>query len=125
VPLGIVTYVQEDSQYVDMDMAVSFTDPANILTVGSDLIPLGALVTVWQGTIILGYHSSKLANGLAIGTLREPTKVAFQFANHPTFGNCALPHTYLAGQSDGRQVARGYVYRNDGPEVTLVIQNLA
>jgi hypothetical protein len=110
---GIVDYIPADSDAVDFTIVPA----TQVLTPVDDTIPLDAQVNVWFNKPIVAYHESKLPAGLKPTTQREGTKVAFD-------GDTALPAAYNAGGADGTQVIMGMVYRNDGPEMTIVFTGL-
>jgi hypothetical protein len=107
---GIVDFVQHDSQFVDFTV----NQVTQVLTAVDDTIANGEQVNVWMGKIVIAYHDADLPTLLKSATVRESAKVAFD-------ADTSFPAEYLTGQTDGRQVATGMVYRVDGPEVTLLL----
>lgn len=114
ITLGIVDYVQPDS--LDTDFTI---DPATqVLTPVAKTIPNGAQVNVWMNKPIIGYHKDDLDASLDPATVREPQKVAFLVAN-------GMPAAFNAAAVDtGAENYMGFVYRVDGPEVTLLFASL-
>ena len=107
--LGIVDYNKQDSQDVDFDVNVA----AQTLTAQDNTIPQDAQVVVWLGKPVIAYHSSMLEASLAPATVREPQAVAFLAStSKPTAYNGAATNT-------GEENYVGFVYRVDGPEVTI------
>lgn len=112
--IGIVDYVQPDSQDVDFDVNVVTQG----LTAQAKTIPSGAQCNVWTNKPVIAYHSSVLDASLAPATVREPQKVAFLVSN-------GLPAAHNAAAVDtGAENYMGFVYRVDGPEVTIVFTGL-
>jgi hypothetical protein len=104
VKKGIVDYIQPDSLDVDFDINVV----TQALTAQAKTIPLNAQVNVWMGTIVLGYHESLLPATLKPAVVREPAVVGFDGA------------TNLPALAVDAEIDNGFVYRIDGPEVTMV-----
>jgi hypothetical protein len=108
VPKGIVEYFKPDSTDVDFDV-----DPATqALTLEDTTIPQNAQVTVWMGKPVVTYYGAVLAADLAPATVREATKVGFD-------ADTNFPAAYLGSATDGREICTGFIYRVDGPAITI------
>jgi hypothetical protein len=114
VALGIVYFVADD------DLAVDFildpTDSSLTLNTGSDaahLIADGDPCTFWYDGVVAGYHSDLLDASLDVTTAREAQAVAFDVAN-------AKLGDYDSGATNERDTLFGYVYMNEGVELTVM-----
>ena len=108
----IVEYDAPDSTEVDFNI--------NTVTQGltpiAKTIPLNAQVNIWMGTVVIAYHESLLPAGFKAADAREASPVVFD-------SDTNLPAAYSAGGStDATDTVEGFVYRVDGPEVTLVVK---
>lgn len=116
---AVVDFIAPDSQAVDF-----LVDPATSeLTVnaGSDAankIPSGAQCTIWFGKPVLGFHSSAVDASLDFSTITGTEKLAFLAAS----GKLAK---YNSGAANtGAEVYQGFVYQNEGPELTVVLTEI-
>jgi hypothetical protein len=106
--LFIVDWYDQDSQFTDFN--TTFPDARTPFTAVPVTIPLNAQVTLYMGTIVVGYAASRLPASLR--AVRESTPMGFDFATH-------MPA--IVADSERRV---GFVYRIDGAaaETTLVIR---
>lgn len=106
----IVDYLQPDSLDVDFTW-----DPSTYgLTPENVVIPDEAQVNIWSGKIVVGYHDSALPTALQSANAVVADKVGFSTAT-------GFPAKYDAAGAAGEDTYFGYVYRVDGPEVTMVL----
>ena len=119
VMIGIVNYVVDDDQALDMIL-----DPVNsalTLNTGDDaahVIPAGKTCQFWYGNPVIGFHKSAVDPAFAAGTagdfdaVREPAAICID----STTSKIGL---YAAGQAD-RDAVAGFVYQHEGAELTVL-----
>jgi hypothetical protein len=113
VKKGIVLYAFEDSLTVDFDINLA----NSTLSAISMEIPNGAQVAVFTGKPVVAYHSSALDSSINIATIREGALIGFD-------GTTGFPGLHAPAETDGRENYVGWVYRVDGPELTIAFENL-
>lgn len=118
---GVVQYVPDNDLAVDQ--IINPGTQALTLNTGADntvVIPEGAQCAFWYDKPICGYHEALVDSSLDVSTVREPALVTFDSGND---NKLALFDT--GGTPDpARDVVFGYVYRNDYPEITVVLDRI-
>jgi hypothetical protein len=113
---GVVNFVPDDSLAVDY--ILDPTQSSLTLNTGADgmnTIPLDAQCVIWVNRPVIGFDEHSVDVLLDLDTAREGDKVAFNSAT------ALLAPLVDTGTDPNRDVFVGTIYRNEGPEITVIL----
>lgn len=114
--VGMVDFIQDNSEAVDYN----FNEVGTALTLntgadGTMAIPLNAQCNVWWNQPEIGFdiYSTAFAD---LSTIREPTAV--------TIDDATSKVALMTAVDPAVDPTLGFVYRNEGPEITLILTGI-
>jgi phosphatidate phosphatase APP1 len=116
---GVVDFILDDDLAVDyIKNPATGARSVNTGSDGTQAIPAGAAVAFWYNKPIIGFAEEDVDDTLDITAVREGAKVAALAASGKLVAyNAAAVNT-------GAENYLGTIYRNEGPEITVLLNAL-